>query len=117
MTIPTTAYAILFSIALRHRLASSHASRFSLMMRVPLLRWLGRNCYGIYVVQLPFVAMAQSPLVSSLRLPQAQNNSAAEFVALSTALAVCFSFLGGYITFHGLERHFLRLVRRPSRIT
>ncbi len=74
------------------------------------LRWLGKYSYGMYVVQLPLLSIISMQLYTDVLFPNSNNRVLIQLSYIPTMLAS--TMLLGFLSYHGLEKHFLRLKRR-----
>jgi peptidoglycan/LPS O-acetylase OafA/YrhL len=75
-----------------------------------LLRWLGKYSYGMYVVQLPLLSIL-TPTLMIHSLSALTNNRVLSNIAF-VPIMFAITMLLGFLTYHLLEKHFLRLKRR-----
>ena len=64
----------------------------------------------MYVVQLPLVSIITINLYTNVILPNSSNRLLVQLSYIPTMLAT--TMLLGFLSYHGLEKHFLRLKRR-----
>ena len=81
----------------------------SQIVRVDFLRWLGKYSYGMYVVQLPLLSILTPSLVKD-SLSTFTNNRLMVNIAF-VPIMFSLTMLLGFLTFHLLEKHFLKLKR------
>ncbi len=81
-------------------------SRFA---RIDLLRWLGKYSYGMYVVQLPLLSIFTPSWVRDY-LSGFTNNQLLTNIAF-VPIMFSLTMLLGFLTYHLLEKHFLKLKR------
>jgi peptidoglycan/LPS O-acetylase OafA/YrhL len=107
LTIPSSVCPAIWAILLGLIVTGSGASLLSRVMRMPLLTWLGKYSYGMYVVQLPLAVLLPSALVLPHLWGAGIHASALGYVALMCGITAALAV----ISFHVLEEPFLRLKR------
>lgn len=75
-----------------------------------LLRWLGKYSYGMYVVQLPLLSILTPTLVMSRLSTIISDRLWINIAFIATMFLL--TMLLGFLTYHLLEKHFLKLKRR-----
>jgi len=101
LTIPSTLFPLLFMLGLAVLVSGNAGNRISLMMRLPLLRWLGKYSYGMYVFQLPLVTLfpLSNYIASGLDPLLVGYLYLVAMVGITSCLA--------YLSYHLFEKHFL----------
>lgn len=110
LTLPSTLCPALWTVLLGLLITRPKGHWLSRMASNGVLRWLGKYSYGMYVVQLPLLSCITIKLYSDVLLPHSNSRLLVQLSYIPTMLA--FTMLLGFLTYHGLEKHFLRLKRR-----
>jgi peptidoglycan/LPS O-acetylase OafA/YrhL len=95
--------AVLVTGAALAKLSSS--APLLVFLRWPLLRSCGKYSYAMYVLHFPVHKLLGVPLLKSL----APHGASAALVVVYTLVLICVSYALGALSYHGLEKHFLRL--------
>ena len=73
----------------------------------PFLRWLGKYSYGMYVVQLPLLSILTPSLAKEWLSTFTDNQLLINIAFVPLMFAI--TMLLGFLTYHLLEKHFLKL--------
>ncbi|MCY2976203.1 MAG: acyltransferase [Planctomycetota bacterium] len=106
-TLPSSLCPAFWMIALAILLSRPPTHWLSKIARVGFLSWLGKYSYGMYVVQLPLVSLLTTQMVTGF-LANVIPSPLVVFLAYILFMFVMTMVLG-YLSFHLLEKHFLKL--------
>jgi peptidoglycan/LPS O-acetylase OafA/YrhL len=110
LALPSTLCPAIWTVLLGLLITRPKGHWLSRIARCGVLRWLGKYSYGMYVVQLPLVSIITINLYTTVILPHSSNMLLVQLSYIPTMLAT--TMLLGFLSYHGLEKHFLRLKRR-----
>ena len=111
-TLPSSLCPAFWMILLALLLSRPTTHWMSKIARTNFLMWLGKYSYGMYVVQLPLVSLVTVEMVTGF-LANLTPNPLIVFLAY-VPLMFLLTMALGYVSYHGLEKHFLRLKLRWS---
>ncbi len=106
-TLPSSLCPAFWTIAIAILLSRSLDHWMSKLARSNFLTWLGKYSYGMYVVQLPLVSLLTPQMVTGF-LSAAIPSPLGVYLTY-ILLMVLLTMALGYLSFHLLEKHFLKL--------
>ena len=110
LTLPSTLWPAIWAILLSLLVTRPTGHLLSRMTTNSLLRWLGKYSYGMYVVQLPLLSIVNLNWI--LKATSAGNNGQLVVQLCYVPMMLALSMLLGYLSYHLLEKHFLRFKQR-----
>jgi peptidoglycan/LPS O-acetylase OafA/YrhL len=107
MGIPHTLFGCLWMVVMAIVVTRTRSHRLSQLLRVPVLQWLGKYSYGMYVIQLPLVTLLpMATLVSWLQWDGLNPLfSGCAYVAILMGITCGVAL----VSYHCLEKPFLNL--------
>jgi peptidoglycan/LPS O-acetylase OafA/YrhL len=106
-TLPSSLCPAFWMITLAILLSRPTTHWMSKLARFGFLTWLGKYSYGMYVVQLPLVSLFTTRMVTGF-FSSVFPNPLIVFLAYILFMFLV-TMLLGYLSFHLLEKHFLKL--------
>lgn len=110
LTLPDSLFAGLFACLVVLVLHSRRDSAWGAIWRTKWLRFFGKYCYAIYVIQYPLIPLL-APMLSAEVFSTyfaSELLGRASYIAVMTALTTSIAF----VSWHSFEKHFLRLKAR-----
>ena len=108
--LPSSLCPAMWTVLLGLLLTRTSGHWMSRLANSPFLRWLGKYSYGMYVVQLPLLSILTPSLVNECLSTFTDNRL---FINIAFApLMFAITMVLGFLTYHLLEKHFLKLKQR-----